>query len=608
MTIQTPTVLKTYFETGDIPTQAQFTDLIDTIGAVGSNALPTPWDYGAVTETVSTHLTAIQAAIDAAGGVNLPGGSTWTIDGPVVLATDNDLITGGGILTTTTQNINLVNVTADFCTIENVSLIESSTSIHPYLGNAVNAITVDGLTVRNCSITKCHGFGVFMQGCRGANISSNFFHDPGGANVNSNSADISTWGQAKGLVIANNICVSARSQNIQVGALARDDGISITGNYCDTLDSNFDPITPLPIEQQYRHGLTIHYADNETLTDGQTMTVSGNVIRHKGWSGIYVRGKGSGITISGNAVSKCGYANQSGAACGINVGGGPDFVNVIGNTVDNCVGVGTLDAGIHIGDVGPNVLVSGNIVRNSLSHGILFTSTCEFVNCVNNVVTHNRVSRYGIAVIGFAGADLGGVIRGNRITITVPNALPDATPGIYIQPQGDRDFDDKRITIENNHIQSTYGSANGTGANHCGIWLNTRVATIRNNTIEGFRTAIYSNLLMSATYHRNVDNLVIQNNVLRDIGTTAYRFNGTSEGLVLIEGAVNYSVASPLGSSCLEGIRFADKVWVQVNGAAPTIGTYVAGDRAINISGTTTEPVEWHYNGSSWTASTIQFP
>ena len=31
MTAQTPTVLKTYFETGDIPTQAQFTDLVDSI-------------------------------------------------------------------------------------------------------------------------------------------------------------------------------------------------------------------------------------------------------------------------------------------------------------------------------------------------------------------------------------------------------------------------------------------------------------------------------------------------------------------------------------------------------------------------------------------------
>ena len=39
MTAQTKTVLKSYFETGDTPTQAQFEDLIDTIpGALGAIA------------------------------------------------------------------------------------------------------------------------------------------------------------------------------------------------------------------------------------------------------------------------------------------------------------------------------------------------------------------------------------------------------------------------------------------------------------------------------------------------------------------------------------------------------------------------------------------
>ena len=565
--------------------------------------LPTPFEYGA-TADVATHLGAINDAIAANNGVHLPKGTTWTIDGPIVLAANGIVITGGGTITTTETSppINLVELAAggDFCTIENLKLIQSSTYSGNTLGNAINAVGVDGLTVRNCTVTKCAGSCVYLQTCRGTKIIGNLFHDPGGAD-NTSGADIVTWGLTKGLVIANNICVSVRSQNISIGGLAGDDGISIIGNYCDSLDANFDvvPLTSTPVEA--RHGILCHYSTSEPILNGNTMTISGNTIRHKWWSGIYCHGHASGVTISGNTIKNCGYAVQPGFACGINLSAGPDFINVIGNTIDNCTGSSNSDAAIYIGETGPNVLVSGNIIRNSLSHGILFTSSCEFVNCVNNVVTHVTASRHAIAVLIFA-TDIPGVISGNHITVT------GLTVGIYILSQLGDDFDSLRMTIENNYIQSTAGSANGTGAAHCGIWIRNRVATIRNNTIEGFKTAIYSQLQMSATYARNVDNLVIQNNVLRDIGTTAYRFNGTSEGLVLIEGAVNYSVASPLGSSCLEGIRFADKVWVQVNGAVPTIGTYVAGDRAINISGTTTEPVEWHYNGSSWTASTIQFP
>jgi hypothetical protein len=56
MTARTPTILKTYFETGDKPTQTQFGDLIDSFVNVATSATQTPIGPLALTDgsTVAT--------------------------------------------------------------------------------------------------------------------------------------------------------------------------------------------------------------------------------------------------------------------------------------------------------------------------------------------------------------------------------------------------------------------------------------------------------------------------------------------------------------------------------------------------------------------------
>lgn len=44
MAVQTITILKSYFETGDVPTEAQYIDLIDTIFNVSSPVYLGPFD------------------------------------------------------------------------------------------------------------------------------------------------------------------------------------------------------------------------------------------------------------------------------------------------------------------------------------------------------------------------------------------------------------------------------------------------------------------------------------------------------------------------------------------------------------------------------------
>lgn len=91
MTAQTKTVLKSYFNTGDIPTEANFTDLVDSLG---NTSVIEAKNYGVVGDGVTDDAVALQSAIDAAiaikGILEIPVGTyvistTLTITGPVYI-------------------------------------------------------------------------------------------------------------------------------------------------------------------------------------------------------------------------------------------------------------------------------------------------------------------------------------------------------------------------------------------------------------------------------------------------------------------------------------------------------------------------------------------
>src|SRR4030042_3787408 len=86
MTSTTKAILKSYFNTGDKPTELQFAQLIDSF-------LPSfrPEDFGAVGDGITNDTAAIQAAIDAAsneggGIIHLNGNYAYDIGGVVDLA------------------------------------------------------------------------------------------------------------------------------------------------------------------------------------------------------------------------------------------------------------------------------------------------------------------------------------------------------------------------------------------------------------------------------------------------------------------------------------------------------------------------------------------
>lgn len=85
MTQQTKTTLKTYFETGDIPTETQFADLIDS---AANNTIFDVRDYGALGDSATDDTDEINAAITAAvavGGIVVFPPGTYRVTSPLAI-------------------------------------------------------------------------------------------------------------------------------------------------------------------------------------------------------------------------------------------------------------------------------------------------------------------------------------------------------------------------------------------------------------------------------------------------------------------------------------------------------------------------------------------
>lgn len=137
---QSQTTLKSYFETGDVPTQAEFAELIDTMFALYQDAIDSA--------------DAAQAAADAAEAAALAGAAKaivsatynagWTIIGND-LNVDSITIVGGSVRVTFTEafaDANYVVVASVYGTVAFSSGALAITSVTQATGNV--ALTLNG--------------------------------------------------------------------------------------------------------------------------------------------------------------------------------------------------------------------------------------------------------------------------------------------------------------------------------------------------------------------------------------------------------------------------------------------------------------------------------
>ena len=106
MSIKERTQLKEYFNTGDVPTESQFSDLIDSYQRQITFDV---MDYGAIGDGVNDDTQQIQAAIDAAsvnGGIVLFPSGVFNILGPINILSSNVSLIGQGAGATTIRAAN----------------------------------------------------------------------------------------------------------------------------------------------------------------------------------------------------------------------------------------------------------------------------------------------------------------------------------------------------------------------------------------------------------------------------------------------------------------------------------------------------------------------
>ena len=316
--------------------------------------------------------------------------------------------------------------------------------------------------------------------------------------------------------------------------------------------------------------------------------VSGNTIHDIGGQhGIYLN-YGARIDVIGNIVRNC-------AASGIKVqtqSGAPDClgVNITGNIVETVAANGIIVtcASNLVPSRHRDVNVSGNVIRNSANDGVVV----EYV--VGAIVADNIIfnARAGIRVSDFSGVS----VSGNRVYgcqnqgISV-SSLTFACNDIIISDNAIRDCGQAGSPASNFgvHIAESSGAITNVAMNDVNI----------TDTTGKIRYGIYVVVATSSYATYSMRNVVGN-------GFTDYGHRGPAGNMLSI---VNNNLYGNLGawySTPANGTLGNPLVdTYSTTGAPPTSGTFVRGQRCINIGATSGQPSGWQVTTGGTDAAVV---
>jgi hypothetical protein len=557
-------------------------------------------DFGAVGNGVADDTAEIQAALTAGAGraVYFPGG-TYLISATLTVPADT-MVTGDGYGSVVFQNTREQNVfeLSNNCTVQHLRIKgdgATSGGVSFQKNNGIYAASKRNIKVINCFIHDFEYSGININGCENMEISGNYIWD--NSFSSESGCDVALYGLAGDnarINITKNFCFSNNGQAIGVDFIGGDADIIVEGNICVALDaSTWAEVSSGSLLR--RHGIAAGYSGGSGR-----YVISNNICRNTRVTGIYYQSANAaidGVQILGNQCTKNGVAplvGEEGLSSGIYIATQGNGDIIANNLVEDYLG--TLQygqAGIKVAPTvasqiaaNPYTLVVNNIVRSSSTNGILLTASSINVEVRGNGITNSAYE--DIAWIPSAALTNVGnhIIKDNRIERTNTNEAAIIA-----------DFQASTLPlyIENNYLLGFDKTVNS--ADNVGIRWNTNPNIfVTGNTINGFYHGVYQSSYLTG---RAFSQQFIDRNSFLNC-TNGIMISGATAAPVLpVQDNVFVNVTTNTSGAALGGAtvayiaqRFGSKIYFQ-NAASPSVGTWIVGDRAQQLTPVVGQPKGW---------------
>ncbi|WP_292503195.1 right-handed parallel beta-helix repeat-containing protein [Mesorhizobium sp.] len=460
--------------------------------------------------------------------------------------------------------------------------------------NGIYASGKKGVVVQNCFGEKFEGCGAQLRGCKDYKVVNNtFFANPWGSFSTSGDIIIYSFADAGRGVITGNHCLSNNSQGIYADVIGYDADIIIANNVVVTLDpatcieggawtEAVGDYSGTPATVRRRHAIGVGY--NSSNVAGPRSVVIGNICRNTRWTGIYKQGVsagGGGVLIIGNQCSKNGLEQANSLNGGIYVTAtGEDVVS--GNMITDFQSTGAGVGGITItSGTAPTrpTKIQGNMISNSLGQGISVGTHAAYIDIQDNVIVGSATT--DIYIVNASNVAAGGhTVRGNKIKRTSGDSIPSiriSTPSSLLY-----------TTVKDNDVEG-FDNSNAVSTNVGITTTNMLITRVLRNRVKNFHVAIQSTAYFTAG--ARYPDVVLENNTIDDC-TTGFGLASTANTAVVpvignrFTNVTNKTAASTThtglaGTKCGYICRKDDDRLVVLElAAAPTVGTWAAGDRA----------------------------
>jgi len=559
-------------------------------------------DFGASpAASAAANVTAIAAALTYAGtkkcAVYIPGEATayevndeFTVPDGVTVFGD-----GWGSFIQQTELNKDVFIAGNSNTFQNLRLKIADGDNSDFV-NCIYASQVRNLTVEGCFLepgeggTGIHIRRVQNSVVRGNRIYGGTWAQLAGPDASSSDILLYSGGASERHIIDSNFCLSNNSQGIYVDALGYDGDIVVSNNVCVTLDvatcTEAGTWALAATGGTRRHGIIVGYTSSSV--SGPRAVVTGNICRNTRWTGIYKQGVSAGaVVISGNLCDLNGYEASNTLAGGIYVTQSGNEL-VIGNTVTNFQNTTTGDTGaITVTSASAPAVPStirGNKIKGSAGYGIVIKLHAAFV-----VVDGNDISGCTAAnifcpmVAGQAGVG-GHTITNNVIT------RDSVARGIDITIQSSTQY----FLVKNNAIRGTDNSTNSTA--NTGIFRSGADSYVQiiGNEVSGFYFGVAGGNYWSGRY----DDVQFERNTFINCNTGfSLGAANNNHTVPLVDNkfvGVTTRTAAALGGGVAGRIvqRMGARLQWETT-AAPTVGSWVVGDRSANTTPAVGQPKGW---------------